>query len=76
MPNCVACGTELESPVRAPHTVYVKTLYRIGGQDYRRHHIIRDAVAAAVITECKPGPGPAAAMPRGALPTEYNRPHQ
>ena len=46
MPNCVACGAELEPPVRAPHTVYVKTLYRIGGQDYWRHHIIRAAVAA------------------------------
>ena len=26
-----AYGTELELPVRAPHTVYVKRLYRIGG---------------------------------------------
>ena len=41
MATCVACGAELEPPVRAPHTVYVKTLYRIGGQDYCRHHIIR-----------------------------------
>lgn len=30
MPSYIACGAELES-VRAPHTVYVKTLYRIGG---------------------------------------------
>ena len=46
MPSCVACGAELEPPVRTPHTVYVKTLYRIGGQDYCRHHIIRAAAAA------------------------------
>ena len=76
MPSCVACGAELEPPVRAPHTVYVKTLYRIGGQDYCRHHIIRAAVAAAVITEVKLGPGPAVVMPRRTLPTEYDRPHQ
>ena len=28
MASCVACGAELEPPVRVPHTVYVKTLYR------------------------------------------------
>ena len=33
MSRCVACGAELEPTVRAPHTVYVMTLYRIGGQD-------------------------------------------
>ena len=49
MPDCVACGAELEPPVRTLHTVYVKTLYHIGGQDLpppyhqgcrgrRRHH--------------------------------------
>ena len=43
MSNCIACGAELEPPIRAPHTVYVKTLYRIAGQDYCRHHIIRAA---------------------------------
>ena len=58
MSKCIACGAELEPPVRAPHTVYVKTLYRIAGQDYCRHHIIRAAVAAGVITEVKPGAGP------------------
>ena len=31
MLSCVACGAELEQPVRVPHTVYVKSLYRIGG---------------------------------------------
>ena len=76
MHSYVACGAELEPPVRAPHTVYVKTLYRIGGQDYCRHHIIRAAVAAGVITEVKPGAGPVVAMPRGAPSTEYDRPHQ
>ena len=34
MASCVACGAELEPPVRVPHTVYVKSLYRIAGQDY------------------------------------------
>ena len=76
MSSCVACGSELEPPVRAPHTVYVKTLYRIGGQEYCRHHIVRAAVAAVVITEVKPGPGPAAATTRGAPSIEYDRPHQ
>ena len=71
MHSYVACGAELEPPVRAPHTVYVKTLYRIGGQDYCRHHIIRAAVAAGVITEIKPGAGPVAAMPRRANSAAY-----
>ncbi len=31
MSSCVACGAELAPPVRSSHTVYVKTLYRIGG---------------------------------------------
>ena len=45
MLSCVAGGAELEPPVRVPHTVYVKSLYRIGGQDYCRHHIIKGAAA-------------------------------
>ena len=53
MPSCVACGAELEPPVRTPHTVYVKSLYRIAGQDYCRHHIIKAAVVAGVINEVK-----------------------
>ena len=64
MPSCVACGAELEPPVRTPHTVYVKSLYRIAGQDYCRHHIIKAAAAAGVITEIKAGAGPVVAMPR------------
>ena len=55
--------------MRTPHTVYVQTLYRIGGQDYCRHHIIRAAVAAGVIAEVKPGAGPVAAVPWGAHST-------
>ena len=44
--------------VRPRHTaVYVKSLYRIAGQDYCRHHIIRAAVAAGVITEVRAGAG-------------------
>lgn len=57
MPKCAACGAELKPPVRVPHTVYVKTLYRVAGQDYCRHHVIRAAVAAGVIAEVKAGPG-------------------
>ena len=76
MPNCIVCGAELEPPVRTPHTVYVKTLYRIGGQDYCRHHIIRAAVAAGVIAEVKPGAGPVAATHRGSPLAEYGQPHQ
>ena len=64
MPSCVACGAELEPPVRVPHTVYVKSLYRIAGQDYCRHHIIKAAVAAGVIAEVKAGAGPVMAVPR------------
>ena len=31
---------------RTPHTVYVKTLYRIAGRNYCRDHIIKAPVAA------------------------------
>ena len=64
MPSGVACGAELEPPVRTPHTVYVKTLYRIAGQDYCRHHIIKAAVAGGVIAEVRGGAGPAVVVPR------------
>ena len=64
MPKCAFCGAELEPPLRTPHTVYVKSLYRIGGQDYCRHHIIRAAVAAGVIAEVRAGAGPAVAVAR------------
>ena len=57
MPSCVACGSELEPPVRTPHTVYVKTFYRIAGQYYCHHHTIRAAVAAGVITKVRVGSG-------------------
>ena len=76
MPSCIAGGAELEPPVRVPHTVYVKSLYRIGGQDYCRHHIIRAAVAAGVIAEVKPGAGPVATATRGAPAEERFRPFQ
>ena len=52
MLSCVAGGAQLEPPVHAPHTVHVKTPYRIGVQDYCRHHIIRA------------GAGPVVARPR------------
>ena len=64
MASCIACGTELEPPVRAPRTIYVKTLYRIGGQEYCRHHVIRAAVAAGILPEVRPGAGPGAAVSR------------
>ena len=76
MSRCVACGAELEPPVRTPHTVYVKSLYRIAGQDYCRHHIIRAAVAAGVIVEVKPAAGPTVTMPRQIPSSEYDRPRQ
>ena len=64
-------------PVRAPHTVYVKSLYRIGGQNYYcRPHIVRAAVAAGLITEVKPGAGPAVAMNLGVSLMERDRPFQ
>ena len=74
MPSCVACGAELEPPVRVPHTVYVKTLYRIAGQDYCRHHTISAAVAAGIIAKVKPSTEPAMATPRWLPPTEHDRP--
>ena len=49
MLSCVAGGAQLEPPLRVPHTVYVKTLYRIGVQDYCRHHIIRAGGRAGVV---------------------------
>ena len=64
MPKCAFCGAELEPPVRVPHTVYVKKLYRVAGQDYCRHHVIRAAVAAGVITEIRAGAGPAVVVSR------------
>ena len=76
MPSCVACGAELEPPVRTPHTVYVKSLYRIAGQDYCRHHIIKAAVAADVIAEIRPGAGLAATVHRRAPSAEYDQSHQ
>ena len=74
MPKCATCGAELEPPVRVPHTVYVRSLYRIAGQDYCRHHIIRAAVAAGVIAEVKPGASPVVVTNRGAPPEEQFRP--
>ena len=67
MSICVVCGAQLEPPVRVPHTVYVKSLYWVAGQDYCRHHVIRAAVTAGVITELRAGagPGPVVPMPRG-----------
>ena len=76
MPQCVACGAELVPPVRVPNTVYPKILYRIGGQDHCRHHIIRAAVAAGVIAEVRPGVGPVATATRGAPSEERFRPFQ
>ncbi len=64
MLSCVAGGAQLEPPVRAPHTVYVKKIYRVAGQDYCRHHIIRAAVAAGVSTGVRAGAGPVVARPR------------
>ncbi len=64
MPQCVACGAQLEPPVRTPHTVYMKKLYRFAGQNYCRHHIIGAAVDAGVITEVRASAGPVATVSR------------
>ena len=72
-PLRLPAALELEPPVRVPHTVYVKSLYRIGGQDFCRHHIIRTAVAAGVIAEIRAGVASVAAATRGAPSTEYDR---
>ena len=53
--------------MRAPHTLYVKTLYRIAGQDCCRHHVIS---AAGLIAEIKPGSGPVMVVPRGTAAAE------
>ena len=34
MANCFICQTELAPPMRAPHTVYVRKLFLVGGQTY------------------------------------------
>ena len=34
MANCFICQTELAPPMRAPHTVYVRRLFLVGGQTY------------------------------------------
>ena len=68
MTSYIACGAELEPPVRVPHTVYVKSIYRIAGQDYCRHHIIMAAVAAGVITEIRAGTGPMVTVSREQSP--------
>ena len=60
MPRCADCGVELEPPVRVLHTVYVKKLYSIAGQDYCRHHALGAAVAAGVIIEVNASAGPGA----------------
>lgn len=64
MPNWIACGAELEPLVCAPHTVYVKNLYRIGGRDRCRHHVIRATVNAGVTSEVKSAASPVAAISR------------
>ena len=42
----------------------MKKIYRVAGQDYCRHHIIRAAVAAGVSTGVRAGAGPVVARPR------------
>ena len=49
---------------RTPHTVYMKKLYRMAGQDYCRHHIVAAAVVAGVIIEIRPSGNPAVAVSR------------
>ena len=78
MASCVACGAEPEPPVRAPHTVYMKSLYQLAGRTYCRHRIIRAATTAGVVTEVRAGAGPVVAvtLTRGASSDERPRPYQ
>ena len=71
MTHCATCRAELEPPVRTPHTVYVKTLYRIAVRDYCRHHIIKAAVAAGVIAEVRPGAEVRQALGNGPDPDGF-----
>ena len=48
MASCLACGAGLEPSAHTPHTVYMKSLYRVAGQDYCRHDITRVAVVAGI----------------------------
>ena len=52
-------------------TFYLNAVCRIAGQDYCRHHIIKAAVNADVITEIKPGrsSGEQSLRPRLTSPT-------
>ena len=58
---------------RTPHTVYVKTLYRIAGRNYCRDHIIKAAVAAGVLVEMKPAAGPGTVLRRRAASGDPSR---
>ena len=61
--RCLRQGTGTARP-HTPHRLRQDTLYRVAGQDYCRHHIIRAAVADDVITEIRVGTGPAVPMCR------------
>ena len=55
-----------------PHG-YVKTLYRIAGQNYCRNQIIKVAVAAGVIVEIKPPAGSGTVRRGGAASGDQSR---
>ena len=57
--------------VTVPHTIYMKTLHRVAGQDDCRHHVVWAAVIAASIAEVKPVAGPVSVDHRGASSTEH-----
>ena len=54
-----SCPAALPAPPnwRRPSAPPTPSLYRIAGQDYCHHHIMKAAVAAGVIAEVKPGAG-------------------
>ena len=52
---CHTCGVRLTPPVRQPHTVYVRSLFLVGGRHYCRHHVIAAAVAAGLVIEVAAG---------------------
>ena len=73
MPDCVACGVDLDPAVSTPHTISVEKLCCIASQDDRGNHISGAAVAGGAITEVKPGRWTSATLADTA-PVEYVAP--
>ena len=76
MASCVAGGAELEPPVRAPHTVYMKSLVsdRRPGLLPSSHHQGRGCHRRRRRDQTRRWTGGGRA--EGSAPTEYDRTHQ